>query len=60
MDFLRNFGFYFFNEVLVLENLLIVLLIELKNIYVIEFFLFMKENNKVVKWIILIFKMIIK
>lgn len=60
MDFLRNFGFYFFNEVLVLENLLIVLLIELKNIYVIEFFLFMKENNKDVKWIILIFKMIIK
>lgn len=60
MDFLRNFGFYFFNEVLVFENLLIVLLIELKNIYVIEFFLFMKENNKVVKWIILIFKMIIK
>lgn len=38
MDFLRNFGFYFFNEVLVLENLLIVLLIELKNIYVIKFF----------------------
>lgn len=60
MDFLRNFGFYFFNEVLVFENLLIVLLIELKNIYVIEFFLFMKENNKDVKWIILIFKMIIK
>lgn len=45
MDFLRNFGFYFFNEVLVLENLLIVLLIELKNIYVIEFFLFMKEKK---------------
>lgn len=60
MDFLRNFGFYFFNEFLVFENLLIVLLIELKNIYVIEFFLFMKENNKDVKWIILIFKMIIK
>lgn len=46
MDFLRNFGFYFFNEVLVFENLLIVLLIELKNIYVIKFFYLWKKIIK--------------